>query len=289
MKEYIEFKKERDLGEILTGIFKFIRVEFKSLFGTVLKKAGPALLILVISYVFYIQSFDSLFEAQANNITGFSNTTFLALIVMLIAALVFYTLLYLTIISYVKSYVKNEGTVVKAEIDASIKENFWSVIGLSILVGLITGFGLVLCFIPGIYLGTVLIPAFSIHLIENRSVTDTINYCFELIKGEWWITFATLFVAGIIYYIIVIIGQIPQYIYFFARSFTIADTYSGDPNEFFDIGYTVLSSLGIIVQYLSQSFMVITSVFIYFNLNEKKNYTGTIETIDLLGSDKENE
>ena len=34
-KEYIEFKKERDLGSIITDAFKFIRIEGKQFFLTI--------------------------------------------------------------------------------------------------------------------------------------------------------------------------------------------------------------------------------------------------------------
>lgn len=36
---YIEFKKQRELGEILSDSFVFIRNEFKPFLGTILKKS----------------------------------------------------------------------------------------------------------------------------------------------------------------------------------------------------------------------------------------------------------
>lgn len=97
-------------------------------------------------------------------------------------------------------------------------------------------------------------------------------------------TFASLFVIFILYYIVIVIVQIPQYIYFFVNGFTVADTFSGDPTDMFDWVYTVLSSIGMLIQYLLQTIIVIATAFIYFNLNEKKNFTGTMETIDNIGN-----
>ncbi len=287
MSEVIQFKKQRELGAILTDTFKFIRLQFKPLFGTILKKAGPALLVLVLAFVYYIQSFGRLNEYGGADEFGIQ--MLLAIGIMLLAGMVFYTLMYLSVIAYVKSYVKNNGVALPEEINTEIRERFWSVIGLSFLIGLMIGFGLVVCFFPGIYLGVVLVPAYCIHIIGKRDVMDSISYSFELIKGEWWITFATFLVAGIIYYVVVIIAQVPQYIYFFIRTFTIAEQVGADPTDLFDWGYTILSSLGMIVQYLMQVLIVLTSIFIYYNLNEKKNYTGTLEAIESLGSDQENE
>jgi len=286
MKEPIEFLKRRELGDILTDTFKFIRNEFKPLFGLILKTAGLALLIMVAAYVFYLRSFGDLFGFTTN-----SDLTYISMglsgLVMLISAVVFYALLYGSILHYIKSYIKNNGVVNKDEVVEGIKQNFWSLIGLSILVFLMSFVGFVFCFIPGIYLATVLATTYAVHIFENRSVSDSISYSFDLIKGEWWITFATLLVMFIIYYIVIIIVQVPQSIYLFTKDFTVADQFSGDQSMMVDWGYIILTSAGLIVQYLMQILLVITTVFVYFNLNEKKNFTGTLETIESIGTRKE--
>ena len=61
MKEKIEFKKERELGTILSDTFKFLRLEGKNLFGYILRIAGPALFILVISFVVYTKAIGNSF------------------------------------------------------------------------------------------------------------------------------------------------------------------------------------------------------------------------------------
>ena len=158
---------------------------------------------------------------------------------------------------------------------------------MSILVGLMVGFGVILCLIPGIYLGVVLSTVYCIYIFEGKDVTDSISYSFKLIKENWWMTFATLLVMGILYYLVLIVFQIPQYIYFFINAFTSAQVSSVDPSDMFDWVYVALSSIGIIAQYLLLTIMVICTVFVYFNLNEKKNFTGTMETIDSLGDSHE--
>ena len=58
---YIEFKEERDLGSILSDTFKFLRENWKSYFLTVLKICGPALLVFMTAFGFYMYSFSGLF------------------------------------------------------------------------------------------------------------------------------------------------------------------------------------------------------------------------------------
>ena len=286
MNEFINFKQRRELGDILNDTFKFIRNEFKPLFTIIFKTAGLALLVMVLAYVFYMRSATAIADWRTDSdyaVVGMIISAF----IMIIAAVAFYSLLYGTLLHYIKSYIKNDGKVIEKEVNDGIKRNFWSLIGLSVLVGLMSGVGFVFCFFPGVYLATVLATTYAIHIFEKRPVTDSISYSFDLIKGEWWITFATLLVMVIIYYVVIIIVQVPQYIYMFSKDFTVAEQISGDPTDFVDWGYLILTSLGLIVQYLMQILIVITTVFVYFNLNEKKNFTGTIETIESIGNREE--
>lgn len=290
MKDIITFKKERDLGEILNDTFKFLRLQGKELFGYIIKIAGPALLVMIFGYVLYTQSITSNF-GSSNLFGGLETFTLNVLIggiIILIAGLAYYALLYGVVNHYIKSYIKNNGVVVKEEITSGVRKDFWSLIGLNVLGGLMVGGGILLCVIPGIYVGVSLAAVYSILIMEKKSVTDAISYAFHLIKGEWFITFATMFVMGILYYILAIVFQIPQYIYFFFKMFVHAETISaGDLGGMFDWGYTILNAIAMIGQYLGYTLIAITTVFVYYNLNEKKNQTGTIERIEKLGNNND--
>jgi hypothetical protein len=289
MKETIIFKKERELGEILSDTFKFLRLEGKELFGYIFRIAGPALVIMVIAMSVYTRSalggFGStdLFPTSTN----FTGGLLISLFLLVVSGLAYYALLYGVINHYIKSYIKNEGTVLKEDVTQGVKSDFWSLIGLNLISGVIIVIGLFICGFPGIYLSVALICTYSIFIIDRLDISNTIRYSFKLIKGEWWMTFATLIVMGILYYIMIIVFQIPQYIYFFIKSFVFSETVSIDPSVMTDWGYTIFSAIGMIGQYLGYTLLAITTVFIYYNLNEKKNLTGTIEQIDNLGEDKD--
>jgi len=288
MKNIINFKKQRELGDILTDTFAFIRSEWKTLFGMIFKLAGPALVIVLIAYIYYMQTtLGSMGTAGFLGSSGFTFSFVVALLVLFIAGVVYNSLLYGTVIGYIKSYIKNDGEINKEEISSEVKKNFSGLLGMSILVGLMVGFGLVLCVIPGIYLGVALSTVYCIYIFEGKDVTDSINYSFKLVKDNWWMTFAILLVMGILYYLVLIVFQIPQYIYFFINAFTSSQMSSVDPADMFDWVYVALSSIGIIAQYLLLTIMVICTVFVYFDLNEKKHFTGTMETIDSLGDKRE--
>src|SRR5690554_873470 len=285
MKQLLQFKKQRDLGTTLTDIFKFIRLSWKPLFGLILKVTGIPLLILLATYIFYMNSIVGsmgmmgIFESNQN----FDSNTVLALIFMLLAAIVYYSLLNGVILHFIKAYIQNDGVVVEQEVKDGVKDDFWKLLGTSFLVGLITMAGMMFCLIPGIYFGVVFSLAYSIVVFEGKDVGETISYCFNLIKNEWWITFHTLFVVYLLYYVIMMIFQVPQYIYIFARAFTMSDEISADPASIFDGVVIALGGISMAAQYLLYTIIIIASAFIYFNLNEKKHFTGTFETIDSIG------
>ena len=284
MKEILQFKKQRDLGSMITDTFAFIRKNYKQLFSIVLKTAGPALIIVVIAYIYYNKSVSSSMLGNTYFSEGlFVGNFFLALAILLISGMVYNSLFYGTIIYYVKSYIENDGNVNSKEVISNVRKDFMKLLGLSFLVTLMVGFGFLLCGIPGIYFIVVLSPVYCVLIFEKRGATDSISHCFDLIKGNWWITFATLFVMGIIYYIVLLIFQIPQIIYYFIKAFTVFQEASLDPSQMFDWVYVALSSFSVIAQNLLISVIVICTVFIYFDLNEKKNSTGAIETIESLG------
>ncbi|RMA64737.1 hypothetical protein [Ulvibacter antarcticus] len=288
MNEFIQFKKQRDLGEMLTDTFKFIRLNWKPLYGLIFRIAGPALLLVLFAFIYYMQStlgsFD--FLSAQTDLGMFSANFFISFLLLMASGVAFYALLYGTVLHYIKSYVNNEGVVSEAEVKAGVKKDFWGLIGLGFLTGLIIAFGLILCLLPGVYLGVVFASAYAVLVIEKRSVSDTISYCFDLIKGEFWMTFATLLVVFILYYIIIFIFQMPQYIYFFIKSFTMNEQITSDPAALFDGIYIALNAVAMIAQYLAYTLIVICTVFVYYNLNEKRNFTGTIEAIDSLGKEE---
>lgn len=288
MQDIIQFKKQRELGTILGDTFKFIRLQWKPLFGLIFRIAGPALILLVLAYVFYMQTvFGSLGILEGNpNFFGsseFGFTIILSFLLIILAGIAYYGLMYGTVMYSIQSYMHNNGEIDKKEVITGVKRDFWKLMGISVLTGLMIVVGMLVCIAPGIYLAVVLATTYGVLVFEKRSVTDSISYSFELIKGEWWITFATLLVILILYYVIIMIAQIPQYIYFFIKMFTVAETMSSDPSSMFDGIYIALNGFALLMQYIFYVIIVIATGFIYFNLNEKKNFTGTIETIESLG------
>jgi len=285
----INFKKTRDLGAIITDTFQFLRENWKGYFGVVLKIAGPALAILIVALGYYMISLGGF----VGNITsgGQPNMTdgidmILSVAIAMVSGLVFYVLMQMSSLYYIKSYIKNDGKVDIAEVKSQVTENFWKFLGLGFLVILMVMIGVMLCFFPGFYLMIVLSLATSIMVFEGKSVGDTISYSFKLIKDHWWETFGVVFVIGMLVSILGMVFSVPSLIYQMIATFSKIS--QEDPTAmlglFSDPVYLGLTALSYVGQFLLSSITLISTVFIYYDLNEQKNRTGTFETIDSLGN-----
>ncbi|WP_456376206.1 hypothetical protein [Lutibacter sp.] len=285
---FIEFKKERDLGAIITDTFQFIRENWKEYFLTVLKIVGPFLLLAIAALVFYMfamsDMFDNIDEIDANP-GAFISKIFSWVFGLLFVYILLYTLLSMASLYFIKSYIDNNGKPKFDEVKTNILQNVWKFLGLGVLVTIVTVIGAVLCYIPGVYLGTVLSLATSIMVFENKSVGDTFSHAFTLIKGQWWNTFGVLIV---VWMLLMVLGQafsVPALIYQFVKMGTMVQ--NEDPTAIFEIFkdpiYLMLNVVSYVFQFVLYSIPLISTVFIYFDLNEQKNFTGTFEKIESLG------
>ena len=75
---------------------------------------------------------------------------------------------------------------------------FWSVLLVSVLVGLAIIGGLILFVIPGIYIGVRLAVSVEALVVEGRRGAQAMGRSWELVGGHWWHAFGTLVVAGLL-------------------------------------------------------------------------------------------
>lgn len=281
---YINFRRQRELGEIISDTFKFIRENYKLLFRLIFKIAGPVFVVLVLAmgYYYYVVGYQPLMS----NIFDFRpGEMILALILMLVSFLGFFALLQGTIFHYIKSYVENNGDVNPLQVRTGVKSDFGKILGVTLMTGVLIFIGLMLCILPGIYLWVPLSFAIPLVVFGRRESIDSIKDAFELIRDNWWMTFISLFIMALLMYLVSLIFQIPMFIYIFIKAFTVVQEGSAaSPEMFIDWVYIVFSVISSLAQYLLYTILIIAIAFIYYSLDEKKNATGSLDTISNLGS-----
>ncbi|MFV8226073.1 hypothetical protein [Christiangramia aquimixticola] len=281
--QYIEFKRERELGEIISITFKFIRENYKTAFKLFIRLVGPAFLLLIaaISYYSWTTLGSSFLEAGGLNMSNFiiSGAT------LFIAYLLYYTSMTGTINHMIQSYINNNGKIIDAEVRAGLKEDFGKIFLLTLLSGILIFAGFIFFVIPGIYLMVPLSLVTAILVFRRKGVMDSIGDSFQLIKDNWWITFASILVISLIVYLVGLIFQLPALFYIFIKGITMAtEGAANDPSQVFGTGYVIINTISSAIQYIIYSITPIGLAFVYFNLNEKKNFTGAHETIQNLGN-----
>ncbi|NAS12040.1 hypothetical protein [Poritiphilus flavus] len=289
---YIEFKKKRELGSILSDTFAFLRNQFKPFFSIFFRIVGPYLLVMLLSYGFYMYTVGDFVNFNIERSDSVANTFLILLVAVLLifSVIAVYVISQATTLFYIRSYANNKGKADYAEIRKEVYQSFWNFIGLGILVGLSVGIGFMFCFIPGIYLYVPLMLSFSVMVFNQKGVTDAYSYSFTLVKDHWWMTFASLFVVGIIVTVASYAFALPSTLYTWMKMGIISgevDPVSLDGN-FFDPISILLGMLSTLAQFLLNIISVVAGVLIYFDLNEKKNFTGTYERIQNLGESAEN-
>ncbi|PIB27075.1 hypothetical protein BFP77_13645 [Maribacter sp. 4U21] len=291
--DYIEFKKQRELGDILSDTFAFLRAEFKPFFTTYFKIVGPFLLVMILAlaaYLYFVGNIANIMMFNSGNEAANLATIFIIGLVYILSIMAVYTMSQSTVLHYIKSYSNGKGTTDFDTVQKEVYGSFWNFIGLGIMVGLSVMVGFICCIIPGIYLYVPLALSFSVLVFNRMGASDAYSYSFTLVKDEWWMTFATFFVIGIIVAIASYAFALPTAIYQWMKM----GIFSGEMDAenmldiFKDPIYILLNIVGTIGQFLLNLISVIAGVFIYFNLNEKKNFTGTYEQIENLGKTSDN-
>ncbi len=285
--QYINFKRKRELGEIITDTFKFLRQNYKPIFRNSIRIAGIPFLIFITATAFNTQnSFgeNKLFNPETPLEIFDSASIIISTLLVYLSTFIFITFLNAGIMAIIKSYITNKGVIIDQEVSTIVKEKLKDIALVGLGKALLLVIGFMLCVIPGVYISIPFFIIFPILIFENKKTSEVFSTCFHLIKDNWWASFASVFILGVLWYIIGMIFSIPSMIYMGIKMFTaIQENTMSDPSNIFDMITVILTVIASTFQYIAYIFVPIGAAFIYFNLNEQKNQTGTLEQIDRLG------
>ncbi len=288
-QNFINFKKTRDLGAMISDTIKFLSVEWKPFLGTILKISIVPIIIAICAVIYFAMiSTDFILDlSQFSEDSNFDELNFsqifVPLLIYILSYIVAYSLMTVSSLAYIKSYIANKGFVNFDEVQKTTKDKFWSYIGLFILVAIIVGFGMLFCILPGIYFAVVLSLSICLVVFKNTGALDAISDSFGFIKGHWWETFGILLVIQILIGLIGFFAGLPASIYQGADMTTILQ--GQDPTElissFQDPIYLVLMGFSYLINFILYLVSVVVIVFVYYDIKEQKNPSS--EMIDEIG------
>ena len=281
-QDFIQFKQQREMGEIISVSFKFLRENYKAYFRLLFKVAGPAFLLLIVALSYY--SYSTLGD-PLNTEVFMSGEFIISFGILALTLLLYFSAVYATVFNLIRSYIENKGKIKDDEVAVWVKEDLGKMFGLNIISWVFIFAGMMLFLIPGIYVSVPLSIATAALIFKQQNIAESLTEGFNLVKSNWWMSFLSLVFIWIIVYVISLIFQLPLIIYTFVKAFTsVSEGSAADMSEMFDWVYILLSIISSLVQYIFYTIIPIGVAFLYFHLNEKKNFTGTYERIDNLGN-----
>ncbi|MGF7041474.1 hypothetical protein [Mucilaginibacter lappiensis] len=288
MQPKVELARIRDFGEIINDTFLFVKQNFKPLLKYFFIFCGFFVIGGVISA--------SLLQLKMTNaMTNLSSGTYNSMeykpsvwsffgieyFFTIIFALFSFVTIQVTVLSYIALYKEKEKQVpTTEEMWGYIKYYYLRVLGSTILLNFLLGFAFLFCLVPGFYLAPIFALVFPIMVMENSSFGYAFSRCFFLIKENWWVTFGTLIVIWIIFYVCMMVITIP------ASMINVVSLLL-HPQKGFSSLSVPAAIITAVLQHLCQIFTILpitTLCLCYFNLTESKDGTSLLDRIDKLGT-----
>src|SRR5690606_23920163 len=135
----LNFKQQRDLGDIINDTFRFIRENYKPLFHYIYKLVGPFFILLILAVGHYTYTVAG---SPLEAITGRTGGFIISFLILAVSLLLFYAALYGTVLHYIKSYINNNGMADNLEVKTGVKNDYFNLILLSVLSGILVIAGL---------------------------------------------------------------------------------------------------------------------------------------------------
>lgn len=289
----INFKQEREFGDLFNATFAFIGSEFKKLGTAILYFVLPLLLIaaLVGAYAGMeqqqaIQQIQSGTAAYNNPLDIFGSVFNIYFFINILATLAATTILTCTILGYIKLYVRQgKDGFTLTEVWREVIRYFFPVLGTSIITGIIVGFGFAFCFLPGVYLGVSLSLILPILVLEGKGFGDAFSRSFKLVKPNFWMILGALIVIFIIVYLLSIIFSIPALI-MGLKSMFFNLKQSQDINFNFGISYYIYNGISSLLTYIVGAIPTIFLALLYYSQVETYEKPSLNEKIEQLSTDE---
>jgi hypothetical protein len=279
-EQKIQLRKLRDFGENFNDTFLFLRQNFKPLLRSFFAISSIVMVGLAIFYgINQSRSFSvlgSVFKGTSRTTDPYNNLFTIEYFMLMLFMLLTFITMEVVLGAYIKYYLENDGK--KPGIDevwGIFKRYFLKILLYSIPFSLVTLLGVLFCIAPGVYLWVLFTPFPLIVMIEDKDFVETYDRCLELLRDNFWISFAIYLVAYMIFYISHgIFDGISAVILGVTAYFSTED---------------VSTTIGIATSFVSifsYCFYVVYFVSValqYFSLVEKHDGTGLMSRIENIG------
>jgi hypothetical protein len=264
----IQFRKKRELGEIISDSFEFLKQEHKPLLRLIAIYVLPFLILYGIVQV-QVQikilggvdftNPETLMENLGPIYSNVFITSLFSLFVLSLLAATFY--------SYLEIYIKKgKGNFELSEISSRLFNNGLIALGANLLLFIAVTFGVLLCILPGIYFANTFSLVLMIAIFEKRGISEAFSQSWNLVNKQWWNTFLLNILAVVIIWLIGFFVSLPVILFGVGNSI-VGLQETGPIDQ--PLWYWILNGLSTVVAAI---FYVVPYTFLafqYFNLKER--------------------
>lgn len=275
----IKLQENRDIGQVLTATFSFLRTTFKYVYKDIFLFASPFYIIPgILNAMAQFNIYTGQYTYYGGRFSIYSSPFYY---LALLGSLVGWAISFTIVGNYVYQYnQKGSADFDVHAVRVSVMKDFFKVFITVILYTLSMILGCILLIIPGIYyaVANTLGPA-NIILNKNASIGNTFGESRRLIQDNWWRSLLLGIIIFFMIYVCILVLSMPLLTY----SMILAFHMNGDPEKY-RVAYIIFSGLAHFAYCLGAPVMVVASCIYYYSLREQKDQVSLIEKIDNLGN-----
>jgi len=269
----IKFREKKEINQIISDTFLFLKQEYKN----ILKMTG----IYILPFIFMnallqvhvqrkiIGKID-IYDAEA--IMENFGPVYLNFFMASLFAIFVQSLLIGTFYTYLEAYIKEgKGKFSAADITPDFFSNSLQALTANLVLFLFITAGVLLCILPGIYLGNTFSILVFIYLFEKKNLGQSLHRSFRLVNIQWWNTLlinitglAFIYFAGVILSLPTLMaGSGPD-------AGALQEAGTGGYNDLYWLWTGVSAAVTSLLWVVPYTFLA----FQYFNLDERSKTTG---------------
>jgi len=283
----VRFRKLRDVGDVMNATVALLRENWRELLTSYVAVVAPVALATGIATGLYMHQMGGLLADPAamedDPFAVFSPTYFGILLFGALGG----ALTVAAASAYVKLYREGQaGAITASVLWEETRELLFPFLGLSIVYGLVIMLSAVIAIVPclGILAWFAFViwslpyyaVTFAVRALEEDTLAASWQRARELVKGSWLFAGGALLLAGLLFYVIIMIVSIPLYVMMIVVGINSAAT---DPSAMFSVMGAVVAPLQV-VSYAGYLIPLVALFFVHGRLAEELDGTGLYADLD---------
>lgn len=322
--EVISFRQSRDVGDVITATFNYLRQNWRSLGKGLLYIAGPALAVQLFVSSLFQSRFFALMQpgnpSTPEDMGALYAEVLGPMLLMLPVSMLVAVLAVSVVYEHMRLYQgRGPQAAVVAAVWKGVKRSFWTMAGTALgafLVGLAAftvvvmagalvggglsvgigpvgaGLGVLLMMLGfvgvGAYLLVVLALLFPVRMYEEVGLVEGFRRCLHLLEDAFWRSLGVVFVVVLLYYVLATAFSMPASILGFMWGFNTASGADAG-GMLFEVALVAANVVGGLGSTVAYCIPLVAAGLYYFGLVEEKEHVGLAARVEQVGERMEGE